>query len=644
ADCVKFGGGMGDIIRGGKTSGYPRYCEGSRYWLQYAGAKPELVYKLGFRSRGPEDPDYTEDYVCRAEYANYLKGAPYGPNKDRNFPGLKIPVDLYFSFHTDAGIKDGIVGTLTVYRVRDDDNLTTFPNGEDRLENNRMFADMLQSEIVNTARAKYTGSWTRRQLRDMDFSEDRRGNMPSCLLELLAHQNFHDMQYGLDPRFRFDISRAIYKAMLKFIAFKNGYEPVVQPLAPTHFRITRQSETSALLEWKAQPDLLEPSAMPEGYIVYKRTGEDESLSDFDEGVLTREPRFIAEKLDPDTVYSFRIAAYNAGGKSFPSEALCVKTGRGASEKKRCLIINAFDRLAPPSYIIKEGHSGFDRIDKGVGYMANYGLTGDMWDYDPKSKFRTNDAPGHGASSGDLETKLELGNTFDFSIRHGAALAKAGWGFDCASDEAVREGLVDLKTYPLVDWLLGEERTTEPPKGFNEEGAPDKMKTDFKALEQGDQELISEYLKQGGAIFLSGAYMATDLAGADTATAQDKKFLEETLKIYWTTNHGCKTNDVLPAPESSFNVLPEFHISSGIGEDGIYGVELPDSIKPAVAPKGVKDFETSETILRYRENGWSAATAMQKPRKVVVFGFPFECVVGAENRAKVMQAVTEYLAK
>jgi hypothetical protein len=644
ADCVKFGGGMGDVIRAGRTSGYPRYCEGSRYWLQYAGVKPELVYKLGFRSRGPEDPDYTEDYVARAEYANYLKGAPYGPNKDRNFPGLKVPVDLAFAFHTDAGIKDGIIGTLTVYRVRDDDDLTTFPNGEDRLENNRMFADLIQTEIVNSLRAKYTGSWTRRQLRDTDFSETRRGLMPSCLLELLSHQNFHDMQYALDPRFRFDVSRAIYKAMLKFIAFKNGYEPVVQPLAPTHFRIVRQSPSSALLEWQAQPDPIEPTAMPDGYIVYKRTGADESMADFDEGVLVKEPRFAAEKLDPDTVYSFRIAAFNAGGEGFPSEVLCVRTANSAPEKKRCLIVNAFDRIAPPSDIIKEGYSGFDRVDKGVGYMANFGLTGDTWDYDPKSEFRTNDAPGHGASCGDLETKLEIGNTFDFAIRHGAALAKADWGFDSASDEAVREGLVDLKSYPVVDWLLGEERTTLPPSGFTEEGAPDKMKTEFKALEQKDQELIAEYLNGGGGIFISGAYVATDLAGVETATAEDKKFLEETLKVYWTTNHGSRTNDVSAAPEGSFRALPDFHISAGTGEDGIYGVELPDSLKPAVAPKDARNFETSETILRYRENNWSAAIAMQKPRKVVVFGFPFECIVGAENRAKAMKAIVEYLAE
>ena len=31
ADAVRFGGGMGNIARGGQTSGLPRYLEGARY-------------------------------------------------------------------------------------------------------------------------------------------------------------------------------------------------------------------------------------------------------------------------------------------------------------------------------------------------------------------------------------------------------------------------------------------------------------------------------------------------------------------------------------------------------------------------------------------------------------------------------------
>ena len=42
ADAVKIGGGMGNIERAGLLSGYPRFTEGSRYWLQRAGA-PDSV-------------------------------------------------------------------------------------------------------------------------------------------------------------------------------------------------------------------------------------------------------------------------------------------------------------------------------------------------------------------------------------------------------------------------------------------------------------------------------------------------------------------------------------------------------------------------------------------------------------------------
>ena len=39
ADAVKIGGGTGNIARGEQpeTSGRPRYTEGARYWLQWAG-------------------------------------------------------------------------------------------------------------------------------------------------------------------------------------------------------------------------------------------------------------------------------------------------------------------------------------------------------------------------------------------------------------------------------------------------------------------------------------------------------------------------------------------------------------------------------------------------------------------------------
>ena len=55
------------------------------------------------------------------------------------------------------------------------------------------------------------------------------------LLELLSHQNFADMKFGLDPTFRFTVSRAIYKGMLKYLSARYGCAYAVQPLPVNSF-------------------------------------------------------------------------------------------------------------------------------------------------------------------------------------------------------------------------------------------------------------------------------------------------------------------------------------------------------------------------------------------------------------------------
>jgi hypothetical protein len=84
-------------------------------------------------------------------------------------------------------------------------------------------------------RVKYDSTWTRRQLMNAMYSEAARPNFPSILLELLSHQNYYEMKFALDPLFRFDVSRSIYKGMLKYLSVQNGFDYVVQPLPPNNF-------------------------------------------------------------------------------------------------------------------------------------------------------------------------------------------------------------------------------------------------------------------------------------------------------------------------------------------------------------------------------------------------------------------------
>ena len=58
------------------------------------------------------------------------------------------------------------------------------------------------------------------------------------LLELLSHQNLADMKYNLDPRFRFSVSRSVYKGILKYLAYVEKREYTIQPLPVTGFAVT----------------------------------------------------------------------------------------------------------------------------------------------------------------------------------------------------------------------------------------------------------------------------------------------------------------------------------------------------------------------------------------------------------------------
>ena len=113
---MKIGGGFGNVARTPcdslrlpdteyveETSGYPRFCEGARYWLQWAGF-PEAVY-----TPKNNTDDYKDDYMSRAHWVNALMG---GSERLPDSAGLRIPVDMALAFHSDAGVRDGdgIVG------------------------------------------------------------------------------------------------------------------------------------------------------------------------------------------------------------------------------------------------------------------------------------------------------------------------------------------------------------------------------------------------------------------------------------------------------------------------------------------------------------------------------------------------------
>ncbi|HEX2395737.1 MAG TPA: xanthan lyase, partial [Bacteroidales bacterium] len=360
-DAVRFGGGMGNVARRPgtmliprqrsandgketlialladsipyhwKTSGKPRWMEGSRYYLQYSGMPDTLTYNLNDGKN-----DYNDDYMSRPEWVNYLVGPSKSQYSDKYSGGLNIPVDLSLAFHTDAGIteNDSIIGTLGIYSTVRNDGF--FPDGRSKMAS-RDLTDIVQTQIVADIRSLMNPKWTRRGLWDREYSEAWRPVVPSMLLELLSHQNLADMKFGLDPRFKFIAARAVYKGLLRYLASEQHRDVAVQPLPPDHMAIERIASKNIRLSWLPVSDPLEATAVPEGYMVYMKTGD----NGFASPVYTKDNYLVIELPEWSTIYSFHVTAINSGGESMPGETLSVCLSPGNDP---LLIVNAFDRI------------------------------------------------------------------------------------------------------------------------------------------------------------------------------------------------------------------------------------------------------------------------------------------------------------
>lgn len=629
ADAVKIGGGMGNVARKVKVpldsidyqyvlSNYPRFVEGARYFLQWAGA-PDSVYT-------PSDNvnDYTDDYRSRGEWVNWLAG---GSSVLPQREGLNIPVDLSFAFHSDAGttMNDSIIGTLGIYSTDGHANGNKYANGMDR-ETSRDLTNLVMTNIVNDIRSTFEPNWTRRGMWDASYYEARVPEVPAMLLELLSHQNFADMKYGLDPEFRFLVSRAIYKGMLQFLAQRDGKPYVVTPLAPRNFAISAGDGSNYRLTWSEQKDSLESTATPTYYIIEHRVND----GAFQQVAKVTVPEWTVNITD-DAIHSYRIIAGNDGGVSFPSEvlALCHKPGAPVVN-----IVNGFTRISAPDWFDSGEIAGFyDVRDAGVPYIEDISYIGPMFEFRREIPWMDDDAAGFGASRANYEDKVIAGNTFDFVYNHGAAIAKAGYGFVSTSVEAFTNSTFTDNEPKIVDLILGKQKEIKKGRGV--------FGTRYKTFPSALQDKLSQYTKDGGSLFVSGAFVATDLwdnpNSSKEVAEKDQKFAKEVLGYQWRVGQASVTGEAYQVP-TRFKAFTggEYTFSAQPNAD-CYAVESPDSFFAADAKKAC-------TLMRYTENNLVAGIAYNPGNyRTVVIGFPFETITNSGEQVSMMKQVLKFLS-
>lgn len=626
ADAIKIGGGMGNVARIVKeprkdgidyeyaTSGYPRFTEGARYFLQWAGA-PDSVFT-------PSDyvNDYTDDYRCRGLWVNWLAGgSSVLPNRD----GLGIPVDLSFAFHSDAGttMNDSIIGTLGIYSTAGGPKKA---NGTDALVS-RDLTNEVMTNIVDDVRATFEPNWTRRGMWDESYFEARVPEVPAMLLELLSHQNFADMKYGLDPAFRFVVSRAVYKGMLKFLANHEGRKYVVQPLPVHGFAISQTAPGNYRLQWEPTEDKTESTATPTYYIIEERLGD---------GAFTPVAKVNGTTfdlaVDDSEIHSYRVIAGNDGGVAFPSEvlALCYMP----DSKGTVTIVNGFTRVSAPDWFDAGKIAGFyDAKDHGVPYVSDINYIGSQFEFRRDIPWMDDDAAGFGHSRSNYEDKVIAGNTFDFVALHGEAVRKAGYSFISSSVEAFCKA---TDTPMAVDLILGKQKEIKQGRGA--------YGTKFKVFPSELQNRMAALASEGTDFFVSGAFVATDIwdnpNSNDEVAEADKKFAQDILGFTWRSGQASITGQTyeVATPYREFG-HGKYSFSCTPNQD-CYVVESPDSFYATDSEKGC-------TFMRYSENNLVAGTLYRNGEsRVAVIGFPFETINDEKSRDNLMKQVLDFFSK
>ncbi|MBO4525678.1 MAG: fibronectin type III domain-containing protein, partial [Bacteroidales bacterium] len=422
------------------------------------------------------------------------------------------------------------------------------------------------------------------------------------------------------PQFRFDVSRSIYKGMLKFLSSYYGGSYAVQPLPVKNFRASLLEDASVRLSWSPVSDPLEPTADPQSYIVYTRVGD----GGWDNGLAVRDT-VTTLAIPSGELVSFKVVACNDGGISFPSEVLAA----GKADGNKVLVVNNFTRVSGPAFFDTPSYAGFDgALDSGVPWGTEISFIGDDYEHRRDNPYSGNNAPGFGGSDYSFAGRTYEGNSFDYPAVHGRALLDLGYSFEsCSAGAFAADPATDAA---VIDLICGKQVSTIT--GTGEHGPR------FAVFPEKLGKALRDAAGKGVSLIVSGADIATE--GWDSvypiadSTFTDyrlsvRNFNREVQGIKWISSRASRDGVVLPmTPGSPVQFWNERNSEC-------YFVENPDGIRPMD--------NNGKLVYKYRSSNVGAAVQYQGPGyRAVTFGFPLETIKNPEDLKQVLSGALEFI--
>lgn len=211
-----------------------------------------------------------------------------------------------------------------------------------------------------------------------------------------------------------------------------------------------------------------------------------------------------------------------------------------------------------------------------------------------------------------------GNTFDFIKQHGSSVIANNHYFSSATNEAIQDALISLLTYKSLDWILGKESTVN------------------ETFSTTEQTLVSNYLKQGGKLLVSGSEIAWDLD--NSGTTADKSFIANYLKANYAfdaPNNQASTwyKSINETSNSIFNLSDTLFFDNGT--NGTYNVDYPDVITPVNGGVSTLKYTNNSTSTSaiYFSGLFPSGTVNGK---LIYISFPLECIYDVTKRNTLVQ--------